>query len=565
MPHPRCRGYLVPSEAATAYPSRIQRHQATGPRRGHPQLSPKTTLSTGEFPTPELSAEQHIFERMSDSVERPSPADDAPHERGTAAESWAAHQEAMASRLARIADLERQICGLQAAQVEEVAVFVTDRVGYDEEHGFPADQAQYRGMVAEVAIAKKASVITAQGFMADAYSLVNGHPRAMEALRSGSLGLSPARAIVKETCLLGTPEQIALADQIITEEAVDVLPGKVRPLAERRVAEIDPDAVERRSRRERADKHVALVDAGSSTAWLNSYLPAEQAVACWNSLNDHAHALYAAGDIRSVSHIMCDTLVERLTGVNDATAIPAHINVVMTDASLLGLSDVPAHLVGTGPLPAGVARLLATSGSSWLKRFLTDPIDGSITAADKKRRRFAGHLRDLITIRDQHCRGIQCASPIIDFDHIVEFARRGPTRLHNGQGLSKNCHTTRDNPRMRVTRGPRRRVWSTATFRPRAWRPAASAGRRSGCVTLCFTHLSRGWKSSCSDMSSTEFVSPSAIGPEARRWSRAHTADGMDPAVAQLRLRFSLGFTVMWIGVPTKPNSSRSRRSINRV
>ncbi len=380
----------------------------------------------------------------------PPPSGDTDPDVGTPTASWVAHQEAMAGRLARIADLECQISALQAAQVEEVAAFVNDRVAYDEDHGITADQAQYRGMVAEVAIAKRVSVISAQTLMADAYTLMRDHPRTMDALRTGQLGLTAARSIVKETCLLQTREHIALADQIIAEEAVDVLPGKVRPLAERRVAEIDPDAMAARSERERDDKHVRHIDAGSGAAWLQAYLPAEQSAACHANLLSDARAKHAAGDRRTISHIMCDTLVERVTG-SSTDAIPAHINVVMTDATLLGLSDSPAHLVGTGPLTAGAARLLATSKSAWLKRFLTDPVDGSMSSGDTRRRRFDGSLRDLITVRDQHCRGIRCASPIVDIDHIIEFARGGPTTLHNGQGLSENCHISREDPRMRVT------------------------------------------------------------------------------------------------------------------
>jgi uncharacterized protein DUF222 len=368
------------------------------------------------------------------------------------AREWQLHQRAMKSRLDQIAKVERQIVALQARQVELTASFVTERTRFDEDHGFLADNAQYRGMLAEVAIAKRVSVTTAAGFMDDAYQLATSHPATMKALKTGRLGLPAARSIARETVVLDDPEAKSLADTVIAEEAVDLLPGKVRAMAERRVAEIDPDAVERRSRRERADKHLTLNPAGSGMAWLGAYLPAEHAAAAYNSVQEHARSVHASGqDTRSVSHIMCDTLVERLTSTS-TDALPAHVSVVMTDATLLGLSDDPAHLVGAGPLTAAAARLLATSKSAWLRRFLTDPVDGSLTQGDPKRRRFDGSLRDLATTRDQHCRGIQCASPIVDIDHIIEHAKGGKTSLHNGQGLSENCHITRDDPRMQVFR-----------------------------------------------------------------------------------------------------------------
>ena len=332
-----------------------------------------------------------------------------------------AHQNAMRARLDRITDLERRIGALQAEQVEEAAAFVTDRLEFDERQGYLSDTAQHRGIVAEMAIAKKVSVTTAERFLADAHLLTHRHPRTLEALRSGGIGLPAARAIATEACVLNDTELVRLADDILSDEATDVLPGKVRALAERRVAEIDPDAALRRCRAARDERHVRLVDTGAGTASLQALLPAEQAVACWASLRAHAEAAQSAGDSATTGHLMCDALVERLTGLSPGTPAPASVSVVMTDTTLLGLSDAPARLVGCGILPAPVARLLSTGDRAWLKRFLTDPVDGSVTAGDTRRRRFArGALRDFVKVRDQHCRGIQCASPIRDVDHLVE-------------------------------------------------------------------------------------------------------------------------------------------------
>ncbi|MEJ7707688.1 MAG: hypothetical protein WKF82_10760 [Nocardioidaceae bacterium] len=37
----------------------------------------------------------------------------------------------------------------------------------------------------------------------------------------------------------------------------------------------------------------------------------------------------------------------------------------------------PLELTGCGPVPASIARLLAGSGNTWLKRLYTDPVDGT--------------------------------------------------------------------------------------------------------------------------------------------------------------------------------------------
>ena len=120
-----------------------------------------------------------------------------------------------------------------------------------------------------------------------------------------------------------------------------------------------------------------------------------------------------------------------------------------------------------GPIPAPVARLITTTGNTWVKRLYTDPLDGSLTGADTRRRRFDGALRDFITIRDQHCRGINCVSPIRDIDHPIQYAAGGPTTAENSQGLSKNCHTAREHPRMKVAPDPDTGAitWTTPTNR----------------------------------------------------------------------------------------------------
>ena len=123
----------------------------------------------------------------------------------------------MRAKLLRIAKLERRIAALQADQAELTASFVDERLRFDEDHGYPSDPAQYRAMVAEVAIAKRVSVITAGTFMDDPWGLVHHNPWTLTALRTGRLGLSAARAIARETSVLSDHETRSLADRVLAE------------------------------------------------------------------------------------------------------------------------------------------------------------------------------------------------------------------------------------------------------------------------------------------------------------------------------------------------------------
>jgi len=62
--------------------------------------------------------------------------------------------------------------------------------------------------------------------------------------------------------------------------------------------------------------------------------------------------------------------------------VPALVNVTIALPTLLGLDDNPAELTGYGPIPAQIARDLATSPDSTLRRLVTDPLTGALLGTD---------------------------------------------------------------------------------------------------------------------------------------------------------------------------------------
>ena len=298
--------------------------------------------------------------------------------------------------------------------------------------------------------------MSASAWLSDAFVLGDELPATLGALERGEVSWWAARSIVREVGFVDDLALRALADEVIAEEAAGLLPGQVKELARTRVVGIDPESAQRRATVARADRYVSAVAGESGAGFLTAALPAEQVAACWSALNGHASAVYAGGDAagRSVSAIMCDTLVERLTGV--ATADPVHtkVELVMDSSTLLGLAERPGRLTGLGPVPAQVARFIAASSDTWVRRLFCDPVDCSVLVQDSRARRFTGPLKRLIVGRDQTCRGPGCGSRIADIDHIVEHARGGRTSRGNGQGLSKGCHVMRDHPGVMVTADP---------------------------------------------------------------------------------------------------------------
>jgi hypothetical protein len=180
-------------------------------------------------------------------------------------------------------------------------------------------------------------------------------------------------------------------------------------------------------------------------------------------LHDQATALKAVGDERGIDALMCETLVARVTGTARAADRRTEIALVMTDATLLGLDDKPAHLIGAGPVTAQLAREIASGESVSLRRLFTDPVDATATQLETKRRFVDGPLRRLVKLVDQTCRGPQCARPIRDVDHAIDWATSRQTSFDATQGLSEGCHVSRDHPGMRlgVDTANRMTVWHT--------------------------------------------------------------------------------------------------------
>jgi hypothetical protein len=195
--------------------------------------------------------------------------------------------------------------------------------------------------------------------------LVADHPVLLAACLDGQVSQSAAKHVVQAAELLASGQRRAI-DAELAELACDLTPGEVQKAAR-------PQG---RAEQARARKAVRAVMHGDGTGSLSAVLPAEQAVAAWQRLDHEARCRRGDGDERSINQLMCDLLVERITGHTTAAAgLHLEVGVVIAASSLLGVDDQPAKLVGHcggdhGVPTAGLARRLATSDSAWARRLV---------------------------------------------------------------------------------------------------------------------------------------------------------------------------------------------------
>lgn len=274
---------------------------------------------------------------------------------------------------------------------------------------------------------------------------------------------------------LQVDEQIA-GDLVGFEEMSDLdATGRARALADA----LDPSSAVARRRHAEADRHVSLRPAPDTMTWLTALLPVTDGVACQAALDQAADTARAAGDPRSRGQVQADALTQRLTtaaspsrgadavgaaatGETDLIAgnhqpdvpvpggtgcgVGVAVELVVSDASLLGDSDEPAWLGGYGPIPAELARELVRDSASGeadasasLRRLYADS-GGQLVAMDSHARRFPPGLARMIRLRDQICRTPWCDAPIRHIDHALPHADGGGTSYANGQGLCEACN-----------------------------------------------------------------------------------------------------------------------------
>ncbi len=380
--------------------------------------------------------------------------------------SWAAGLARMdeavtdAERVEQLRALEELKSAAAAAQARVTAAFVASQRREQEQAGGRQREVG-KGIAAQVALARRESPHRGTTLVGIATALVHEMPHTLRALSTGALSEHRAHLLVKETACLSREDRARVDEEVCADT------GRVATLGNRRLAaeaakaacRLDPHAVAQRAAYAARERGVSLRPAPDTMVWLTALLPVAQGVACYAALTRAADSARATGDERSRGQVMADTLVERVTGQETASAVPVSISLVMTDPTLLAVDREPAHVTGYGPVPAQTARdLVRAADRAWLRRLYTSPTSGQLAAADSTSRCFPSGLAALIATRDQTCRTPWCDAPIRHIDHVQPAASGGATTLVNGQGLCEACNHAKQAAgwRTRVAEDPTR-------------------------------------------------------------------------------------------------------------
>ncbi|YAL81811.1 DUF222 domain-containing protein [Dermacoccaceae bacterium W4C1] len=414
----------------------------------------------------------------------------------------------------RITALQNLIHQCEGALVEQQVVFAEQQREAQREAGVPARRVG-GGIAEQVGFARRISPAAAARKVNGAVRLRGSFPRTLNALRTGEVSQRQCDALLRGTSHLDE-DGCAVVDAALAPRMHGWNTRQTEQAVTHVTYRLDPAAFVARRGHAESERAVWLRPAPDCMALISAFVPVAEGVATLAALRQAATAAQAAGDPRTLGQLMADTLTARAThpacdspsaaedraqggcshcgtdgSCSRGSAAPnVEIALVMDASTLLGLSDHPGHLNGYGPIPADLAReiaygaipdsspttgasvtdakaaptthvptggadgLVRTAGRRWIRRLLTDPVTGVLTAQDSRRRTFDDTARRFLATRDRHCRQPYCDAPIRHIDHIHPHSRGGPTSIDNGQGLCERGNYIKDLPGWRTRPGP---------------------------------------------------------------------------------------------------------------
>ena len=348
----------------------------------------------------------------------------------------------------RIAELERLKAAAAAGQARAAAALDAARRAADAAAGVPAAR-RGRGVASEVALARLDSPARGNRHLGFAKALVHEMPHTLAALEAGVLTEWRATLIVRESACLDVDDRRTLDAELCRDQAELQGMGDAGVAAAAKAISyrLDPHAVVERAAKAATDRTVTIRPAPDTMAYLTALLPVAQGVSVYAALRREADV---CADGRSRGQVMADTLVERTTGRSAAAATPIAVNLVLSDETLFGRSNVPATVSGYGPIPAAVARGLVSDAvtdprsRAKLRRLYAHPDSGALVAMESRSRLFPKGLATFIGLRDERCRTPYCDAPIRHRDHAEPWARSGETSAGNGLGLCERCNYVKE-------------------------------------------------------------------------------------------------------------------------
>ncbi|GAA1115919.1 HNH endonuclease signature motif containing protein [Arthrobacter flavus] len=342
-----------------------------------------------------------------------------------------------------------------------------------EEHPWVEDMDRIHALTAsEIGAALHLPERTAGFLLETSELLTREYPATLRALEDGRLSQRHATAVVQEAISIPdtVPAVRAAFEAHLIGLACKTTVAKFTRQAQRLREALHPESITLRHQKAVQDRRVYLDPVQDGMAWLQAFLPTEQAAGIFHRVDTAARALQGPDKNRTLTQLRADVLVDVLTSAGptghpepgssgsgsngsngcsgsdrsgDASTywgVQAKVFVTVPVMTLLG-GDVPGELEGYGPIDPETARKLAGHAPSFT-RILTHPFTGARLRADARTYRVPQDLKDAVRVRDGTCRHPGCnrLAVFCELDHTIPWSHGGKTSYSNLASLCKRHH-----------------------------------------------------------------------------------------------------------------------------
>ncbi|UJW35891.1 DUF222 domain-containing protein [Saccharothrix sp. AJ9571] len=317
-----------------------------------------------------------------------------------------------------------------------------------------------RGVAEELAMALCMTKFKAQALLGHAEGLVDRFPRVLNLVEHGLVPMASAVAVNGAASWLEY-DKAAVVDRVMSDRLLGKNPTSARRSASSAAAGADPLGFEAQAMKRRENRGLFLKHGEAGVAGLSlESAPVEKVTAAYVSVDRQARQLKTRGEPGTLDQLRADVALDMLVGKQFGGEAKAHVYLYMDVLTYAGLRDHPAELAGHGPIPAALARHLASGRKTVFQRIITDPVDGQILELGRRRYRPKAGLDELVRVRDRECRRPGCTRPAQfgDLDHCDStgrgWAKGCPTNARTLVGLCRADHKLRDVPGWRHTVDP---------------------------------------------------------------------------------------------------------------
>ena len=316
----------------------------------------------------------------------------------------------------------------------------------------------------DISTALRLAPATAQSRIDIARTLINNLPNTCSALATGEISSAHATVIARETAAAirdGAPESVIFEiEQRAIAYAEFHTPGQVASHVRNTVAKFAPEEFEEVTARATTLRRVSCYNESDGMSTVVAILPAADAQVVMNSIEafilrqeqiGKSHDL-SKGDSAQFERLtvdqkradalssICANFLSEISETVTPQRRPITISVTIDLPTLLGLAENPGQLAGYGPIPASVARELASDGR-W-RRFITEPQTGNLLDFGRESYEPPQQLKDFLIARDRTCRfpGCRRSALLSDLDHAQSWESGGSTSLENIGALCRRHH-----------------------------------------------------------------------------------------------------------------------------